>query len=102
MKKLILLSILLILGCDLFESEDEITGWLCKLRTECFSPTDSTIIDCPLQNPPPEGMDTIIIDTITVFSSFEVCDSVCVNGSLLPDQDGENQLNKPYYCKETN
>ena len=99
MKKLILLSVLIIVGCDLFESEDEITGWLCKLRTECFSPTDSTIIDCPLQVPPPEGMGTII-DTTTIYSSFEGCDSVCVkHGEII----GEGIVDfSPYYCRETN
>ena len=97
MKKLILLSILLIVGCDLFESEDEITGWVCKLKTECFSPTDSTIIDCPSQVPSPIGGG---VDTITVFSSFEGCDSVCVkHGEII----GEGIVDfSPYYCRETN
>ena len=90
---------MLIVGCDLFESEDEITGWLCKLRTECFSPTDSTIIDCPLQVPPPEGMGTII-DTTTIYSSFEGCDSVCVKHGAINGEEIENL--SPYYCKETN
>tara|TARA_Y100001968_G_scaffold279804_1_gene275951 strand:- start:347 stop:634 length:288 start_codon:yes stop_codon:yes gene_type:complete len=95
MKKLILFSIILIVGCDLFESEDQLTGWICKLKTECFSPIDSTIIDCPLPRPSPN-----VIDTITIFNSFEGCDSKCVKSSSTLQIDFD--INSPYYCKETN
>ena len=94
MKKLIFTA-LLIVGCGIFEEEDEITGWVCKLRTECFSPTDSTIIDCPLPAPSPAGG----VDTTTVYSSFEGCDSVCVKKSELQI---EGEDDNPYYCKENN
>ena len=87
MKKLILLSILLIVGCDLFETEDEVKQWTCKLKTDYDGP----------QIPPNSAPDTTII-----YSSFEGCDSVCVKDLSLLEGIDEDTIDYPYYCKETN
>ena len=84
MKKL-MLFILLIVGCD-EETEPVITGWACKVKTDCFSIFDNAITDCPI--PTDEKFETI--DTTTVYSSIEECDSSCPSLPLT------------FYCKETN
>ena len=85
MKKLILLSIILNVGCDLFDSGDEVNQWTCKLKTDW----DGPLIP-----------DYFAPDTTTIYSSFEGCDSVCVKHGAINGEEIENL--SPYYCKETN
>ena len=88
MRKLMIIA-LLIVGCDLFESEDEVKQWTCKLKTD---------YDGPLIPP------YFAPDTTTIYSSFEGCDSVCVKDFSMLQVEGinENTIDYPYYCKETN
>ena len=75
-----LIILLLIVGCG-ETTEPEITGWVCKLRTECWSSTYQTIIDCPLP--------ATMLDTTTIYSSLEECEST----GCKP---------REFYCEETN
>ena len=84
MRKLLIIA-LLIVGCDLFESEDEVKQWTCKVKPD---------YDGPLIP------DYFAPDTTTIYSSLEGCDSVCVKHGAINGEEIENL--SPYYCKETN
>ena len=84
-----LIILLLIVGCDLFDSEDEVNQWTCKLKTDW----DGPLIP-----------DYFAPDTTIIYSSFERCDSVCVKDLSLVQVEGldEDTIDYPYYCKEIN
>ena len=99
MKKLILLSILLIVGCD----EDSSEEWICTTdyQFESNVPEGCGSTDEP-PCPPPLSSKYDILNTI--YNSLEECESVCLMEISDPDYPDSTAayISLSLYCKINN